>query len=36
MLDGGRVRQCYVTREEMDEKNLQVERGIDVTCRNFL
>jgi hypothetical protein len=36
MLDRGRVRQCYVIREEMDGRNPQVERGIPVTCRNFL
>jgi hypothetical protein len=36
MLDGGRVRQCYVAREEMDGRNPQVERGIPVTYRNFL
>jgi hypothetical protein len=36
MLDGGRVWQCYVVREEMDGRNPQVERGIPVTYRNFL
>jgi hypothetical protein len=36
MLDGGRVRQCHAIREEMDGRNPQVERGILVTCRNFL
>jgi hypothetical protein len=36
MLDGGRVWQCYAAREEMDERNPQVECSILVTCRNFL
>jgi hypothetical protein len=36
MLDGGRVRQCYTAREEMDGRNPQVECGIPVTYRNFL
>jgi hypothetical protein len=36
MLDGGRVRHCYAAREEMDGMKPQVERGIPITCRNFL
>jgi hypothetical protein len=36
MSDGGRVQQYYATHEETDGKNPQVERGILVTCRNFL
>jgi hypothetical protein len=35
MLDRGRVWQYYAAAE-MDGRNPQVERGIPVTCRNFL